>query len=156
MDLLDPSDDRGIPVNITIDEAGIKALVNDKNGPIARELEFIVANDIEWIVKDTLNIMAPFTVNQRGWRVYAENKPQGPPRQRSGRLWSSISHSRPEVDALGLHCDVTGETDGSYDYLGEQLVPRGYIFVEIGGSAFQAGAKTGRSMNREGTHARLR
>ena len=36
-------------MTITIDHAAIDAWANDPNGQIARELEFVTANDVYWI-----------------------------------------------------------------------------------------------------------
>lgn len=136
-------------MSIMIDHAAINAWANSLNGPVAREIEFVTANTVYWIVKDAIDQPAPYSVNKRGWRIYQRNEPPGPPFTRTGRLWQSVKHTRPERDAKGVHCDITVESiprarrdkNGNtffdeYDYVREELIPKGYIFVPNGDKRF--------------------
>jgi len=128
-------------MSITIDEAALITWANNPNGPVAREIEFVTANDVYWIVKDVLDRPSSFTRTERGWKVWQSNPPVGPPLQRTGNLWSSVQHTRPRRDAQGVHCDITVQStprirerrDGTiyldeYPYV-EHLIADGYIFV---------------------------
>lgn len=119
--------------SISIDEGGILQLTTDVNGAIARALEFEAANTVEWDVKDAINVPAQFTVTRRGFKVYTPNPPEGPPRERTGDMWASVSHDRPTNRGReGLHVDVTVHgSHYNFDYPG-WLIDKGYIFVNRG------------------------
>lgn len=128
-------------MTITIDHAAIDAWANNPNGQIARELEFVTANDVYWIVKDALDQPSSFSTNERGWHIWQVNEAPGPPLSRTGRLWASVRHTRPRRDARGLHCDITVESTprfrqdargnvsfDTFDYV-NRLIQDGYVFV---------------------------
>lgn len=122
---------------IIIDSGAIKRLARDPAGGIARELEFITANTVEWDVKNALNVPAPYTIDQKGREVYPPHPPPGPPWARSGRMWSSVDHERPKVDAIGLHCDITisAVNDAGFAYPSE-LLRRRYRFTPPGSKRY--------------------
>lgn len=126
---------------ITIDQGAIDRLAHDASGEIARALFFEAHNTVFWIVKDTLNKLASFTVGRNKRIIWQANPPVGPPLQRTGRLWSSVAVGRPARDAQGVHVDILvhsiprtrmdpkgNVSFDTHDYV-KQLIERGYIFV---------------------------